>query len=325
MNLSCAASQAAKSDPRRVIDQSEENFSEQFNRTPFMVSHHLAGHPLFELPRLAELANLIGEIGERSGERFKVTALSSQVPAHVKWSDMQLQEQIEQAILHIDQSGSLVTIKSANLDPDYDQLMQQILQELEDLTGTPLQRDITWAEAYIFISSPGSVTPYHIDHESNFLFQIHGQKDVNLFDPSNRTLLPEQEIELYFLGDLQAANYQPSYQDQAQVYHLTPGKAVHHPVLAPHWVKNGKDYSVSLSINFCLRPLDLRARVYQANCLLRKLGIQPTPPGISSWRDRVKIAAIGAFAQRNPKTKRGVVFSGIDRIKTVSTSLCQFT
>ena len=32
-------------------------------------------------------------------------------------------------------------------------------------------------EAFIFISSPNTVTPYHMDPEYNFLLQIRGTKD----------------------------------------------------------------------------------------------------------------------------------------------------
>ena len=45
---------------------------------------------------------------------------------------------------------------------------------------------------------------------------------------------------------------------------------MHHPPLAPHWVKNGDNVSVSVSVSFCIRSLDHRAKVYQANRLLRR-------------------------------------------------------
>lgn len=94
----------------------------------------------------------------------------------------------------------------------------------------------------------------------------------------------------------------------------TPGTDVHHPVCAPHWVKNGSDYSVALSINFCMRSFDQRAKVYQINHYLRKLGLSPTPPGKSVWRDRLKIATLELISARNPKTKYELLRSGIKRV-----------
>jgi hypothetical protein len=297
--------------PTEIIKSDSRDFANKFNYKPFEFIHHLAEHPLFEIPRLVELANTIAvEYG-----REKVTCLASNIEAHQKWSDMTHKEQIAETISQIEKSGSLVLIKSAHLETEYNILMNQILAELEELTGVPLKQEITWPEAYIFISSPNSVTPYHIDHESNFLFQISGAKDIHLFDPFDRSILTEQEIEEYFAFDLESATYKEEHQTKAFSYHLNSGKAVHHPSLAPHWVRNGNQVSVSLSINFCMRSIDLNARVYQVNHFLRKLGINPTPPGQSLIKDRLKMMAMGAFVKSKPDIKNDVVFSGVTRFK----------
>ncbi len=297
--------------PSQIIKEEGKEFAEKFNHKPFEFSHNLAEHPLFKIPRLVELANTIA----LESDPRKVVCLASNIPPDRKWSDMTQIEQVEETISHIEESGSLVIIKSAHLDPDYGVLMNQILTELEEFTGVPLSKEITWPETYIFISSPNSITPYHIDHESNFLFQIKGEKDVHLFDPSDRSILTESEIEEYFAFNLEAATYKQETQEKTFVYHLTPGKAVHHPSLAPHWVKNGSQVSVSLSINFCMRSIDLNARVYQVNHFLRKLGINPTPPGQSIAKDRLKMMAMGAFVKSKPDIKNDVVFSGVMRFK----------
>ncbi len=297
--------------PSPIIKPDGQDFCNQFNRLPFGFSHNLAGHPLFEIPRLVDLANTI----VLKHDPRKVTALASDIPAGRKWSDMTHREKVAEVIAHIEESGSLVLIKSAHLDPDYNVLMEQILSELTELTGVPLHKEITWPEAYIFISSPNSVTPYHLDHESNFLFQIRGEKEVNLFDPFDRSIVTEQELEQYCAGDLESAVYREENQEQAYVFPLTPGKAVHHPSLAPHWVRNLDNVSVSLSINFCMRSIDLNARVYQVNHFLRKLGITPTSPGKSLLKDRAKIAAVGMLSKHKPDIKDDVTFSGITRFK----------
>lgn len=38
--------------------------------------------------------------------------------------------------------------------------------EIIELTGVRPE-DVTWQDAYVFMASPGSVTPYHIDHEAS--------------------------------------------------------------------------------------------------------------------------------------------------------------
>jgi hypothetical protein len=297
--------------PTRILGTDTAESFQKFNRASFEFSHNLAGHPLFEISRLVELTNFLSS----KGKPHQITCVSSYSSAQQKWSAVPHQEQIAESIAHIDSSGSFVMITAAQMDPDYAALLNQIVIELEMLTGVPLRREITWLDAYIFISSPHNVTPYHIDHEPNFLLQIQGEKVMNLFDPFDRSVLTELELEHYYIGDREFTYYKPDKQETANVYQLVPGVGVHHPSTAPHWVKNGEQVSVSLSVNFCMRSLDRSARVYQANHYLRKFGLNPTPPGQSDWQDQAKIAALGLLSKRHPKTKNDVIRSGVDRLK----------
>jgi len=44
-----------------LLDIDGETFRAGFNRAPFLIGHHLAGHPLFSLQRLVELASRLPE------------------------------------------------------------------------------------------------------------------------------------------------------------------------------------------------------------------------------------------------------------------------
>ncbi len=114
-----------------------------------------------------------------------------------------------------------------------------------------------------------------------------GDKSISIFDRNDRTVLPEAEIEKFWAVDNNAAVYKPEHQDRARVYELGPGTGVHLPVNSPHWVKNGDLPSVSLSINFQFSGR-ARSDVYRANYYLRRLGLEPKPPGSSDLADRVK-------------------------------------
>ena len=56
-----ASDNAPKPGPPRLLDIDGETFRAGFNRAPFLIGHHLAGHPLFSLRRLIELANRLPE------------------------------------------------------------------------------------------------------------------------------------------------------------------------------------------------------------------------------------------------------------------------
>src|SRR5262249_45374118 len=118
----------------------------------------------------------------------------------------------------------------------------------------------------------------------------------------------------FYSGNFQAAQYREELQARGTVYNLVPGTVVHNPPLGPHWVQNGADASISVSIGFCLRAYDRRARVYQVNHYLRRAGLGPTPPGRSALRDALKISGIGLLSKSNPATPEEILFSGLSRL-----------
>jgi hypothetical protein len=313
-------SQSRSAFPERILTANEAERYQQFNRDSFMFTHHLAGNPLFQIPRLVELAQHLITYGPGS-----IRCQVSGIPMDLKWTDIQLKEQFQEKIpeflANIEKSDSWLLLYSVQRDPVYKVLLDQIVDELSALTGVPLRDEMTWLDAYIFVASPHAVTSYHIDHESTFLLQMHGDRQANLFPCNDRTLLTDQELENFYTGDFNAATFRPEYQSRANVYPLVPGKGVHHPVCAPHWYQNGETYSVALGVHFGLRSFDLRARVYQVNHYLRKLHLPITPPGKSAFRDRLKIQAMGLLSKRHPVTKSDVVRSGSDRLRTVINSV----
>lgn len=305
--------------PNQIFSKNPGNFQEKFNRSSFQFTHNLADHPLFDLDRLVQLANFL------STTEGNVRCQVSNVSKASKWSSIPLKSQVLEAIRTIEESGSWVLLYSVHRDPQYAALLERIITELEKETGQQLRQEITWLDAYIFIASPQSVTPYHIDHESTFLFQIHGERDANLFNGDDRSILTEQEIEQYYMGNLEAATYHEHNQEKASVYKLIPGSGVHHPIRAPHWFKNGSSYSVAMGIHFCSKTYDKQAKIYQANHYLRKFGLKSTPPGKSNTKDWIKFFIMNLPSKTNPKNKQELLRSNIHRINFIVTFLDDIT
>jgi hypothetical protein len=159
------------------------------------------------------------------------------------------------------------------------------------LIGLDLDRVMKVQEIILFVTSPLRVTSYHIDRECNFLLQVRGEKTLSVFDQRDRIVLPEEELERFWSVDHNAAVHKPEHQNRAREFAMTPGTVVHIPVNAPHWVKNHDNVSISVSVNFQFRDRML-ANVYRANYALRKLGVHPTPPGRSGFRDLLKSCAV---------------------------------
>jgi len=305
--------------PEPIITENRNEFVEKFNSSSFKFTHNLARHPLFEIPRLVELADFLLQQKGRSihfkGSDRPVDDLDD------PQSNNKQKERVLEELADIKNSQSWLLLFSVQRQPEYQVLLDQIIEELEQLTGQDLRSQITWLDAYIFVASPQGITPYHIDHEATFLFQIEGDRTSNLFDARDRSILKEAEIENYYLGEFKAAQYQAENQSKSSVYQLTPGTGVHHPSLAPHWYQNGEQHSVALGIHFCLRDQDRQGQVYQFNYLLRQWGFSPTPPGKSRIKDRLKSLALEIISTRNPKSKNEFLRSGVMRIKQIFKSI----
>jgi hypothetical protein len=271
----------------RWIEADPVQFEEKFNRKSFEVKHYLATHPLFQLPKLLELAERTlktrpKEIYYDAGD-IRVDQRWDAVP-HRPFSVIEAMERIETC-------GAWFIFRSAQNDPEYRMLLDHGLAELKQHMGPAIDRQIMVEDIIIFVTSPKRVTTYHIDRECNFLLQIKGTKTMYVFDRDDREVLPEEEIERFWTIDNNAAAYKPHLQDRAIAYKMAPGIGVHIPVNCPHWLQNDDNVSVSLSVNFQFKD-PLRANAYRANFLLRKLGLKPTPPGVSPALDSIKSQSV---------------------------------
>jgi hypothetical protein len=161
-------------------------------------------------------------------------------------------------------------------------------------------------EVIVFITSPKRVTTYHIDSECNFLLQVLGDKEINVFRNNDREVTTEDEVERFWAVDSNAPRYKPELQDHADVLMLSPGNGIHIPINAGHWLKNGDNVSVSVSINY--HPWDSeRGDIYCVNHYLRtRLGMSPTPPFKSPVLDAIK-RPVGAALRVIRKSLRGPV------------------
>jgi hypothetical protein len=258
-------------------------FDSHFNRLPFMIRHNLSNHKLFSLPRLVELAQALpAESVEYNSGKIPV----SQDPTLTPRNGLSMEETIRR----IEECQSWMALKNVERDPEYRALLDACLDEMrpftERHTGGALRRD-----AYIFVTSPNSITPYHIDNEYNFLLQVRGWKEISQFDRTDRSIISEEELEKFYTGGHRNLAFKDEYQAKAKVFQLHPGDGLHFPIAAPHWVKNGSEVSISFSITFRDARAEKREMVYRMNAQLRKLGLQPTPPGISALRDNIKFNA----------------------------------
>jgi Cupin-like domain len=272
-----------------VIDLDPQVFAAYFNRKPFRVAHSLCGHPLFELKRLLQLARSLPE-------RF-VEYNAGAMPVGVRPEETpRTGLSAEETIRRIQECGSWMVLKRVEQDPEYGALLDRCLDEI-GAQAAGLVPSMQRRQGFIFLSSPNAVTPFHIDPEHNFLLQIRGTKTVSMWDPADRFVLPDEELERFYASFVHRnLPWRDVFQTTAFVLPLAPGEGLHFPVTVPHWVKNGPEVSISFSITFRTAESERRELLYKANARLRKLGLSPTAVGQSILLDRTKQLAFGAAA-----------------------------
>jgi len=272
---------------RSLLELDQERFLSGFNREPFVIGHRLADHPLFALPRLIALARRLPaeHVSYNSGDVPVTTGL---------YKGPQTGLSVEETIRQIEQCRSWMVLKFVESDPEYRRLLDGCLDEIRRLSE-PVAQGMQKRQGFIFISSASSVTPYHMDPEYNFLLQVRGKKRVTIWDPADRAILSEKELEDYYSEREFQIAFKEEYRRKASTFELTPGAGLHFPVTAPHYVENGDDVSISFSITFQTPASERRRLLYGANARLREMGFTPAPVGKSALRDFTKHAAFRAY------------------------------
>jgi hypothetical protein len=173
------------------------------------------------------------------------------------------------------------------------ELFRSVASKIEAVD--PGARDVF---GWCFISSPGAVTPYHMDHETNFLLQVRGSKTVSVWDPTNRAVLSEEELEAFHSEwSLDKVKWRPEFEAHAKRVEAKPGDGVFMPFTAPHAVKNHDAVSITLSMTFMSERDDVEQKAFAGNRRLRVLGLKPMPVGQSLTRDRVVGKALDLYSK----------------------------
>ena len=249
---------------------------------------------LFSRSRLVKLAgDLDPHLVEFNAGDLPVSVSPDNVPA----PELTAAETIER----IGECNSWMTLRNIEHDPEFAALTRKIVNQLAPhitlKTGDILQR-----EAFIFISSPGAVTPFHFDEEHNILIQIEGTKEFQIYSQHDRDLASQQDLERFHTGGHRNLSLAPEHEPRGEVITMAPGDALYVPPLAPHWVKvTGDKPALSLSVTWRSAQSKRACYLHQINHELRKTGANPRFPGEAPIVDQLKIWRASALARLRQK------------------------
>ena len=191
-------------------------------------------------------------------------------------------------------ANAWLTLLNVEADPGMADLMNTHLGQLEAgmIAKQGRRGKMRKRVAFVFVSSPNSVTPVHFDIEHSLLMQVSGSKTVSIgrfeTDAARR-----HEIDRYWDGSHGRIETLPP---EVAAYTLTPGRAVYIPPNTPHWVHNGPDISLSVTLTYFTAATVRENRIEDFNSHMRRRHMKPREPGRSIAVDTAKVCAIGALA-----------------------------
>lgn len=271
----------AEASSQILAEAAQSRLANAFPLNAAVFQHSLANEPLLSLEMLALAVTRMnpGHVECRqsrnsNGAPFVFADVPSGDPA--------------ETIRAIGQSDCWVMLRFAEQLTEYAELLERLLAEIDPIIGRfgPAIKP----HAFIFISSPGSLTPFHFDPEFNILFQISGRKRFATYPAEAPWLSNAQQSQFHADGE-NLLPWQASFAAEATTHQLAPGDALFVPYKAPHWVEVDQEPSVSLSLTWSHQSTHELEAAWQLHAWMQRRGKAVQAPPTFPGRAPVRAAA----------------------------------
>lgn len=265
------------------------------------VTHHLVDHPLLQIDALVEL-------GRRMEARKLVRTHSNAATAATSFAEAPNEHPnrkgAAETLAGIGKANAWMSLLNVQADPVYRRLIDEVLDELRP----QLERHdpgMCYRAGWIFVSSPGTVTPFHMDHEHNFILQIRGIKRLYAWDPFDKVVISERAHELFHdQHSRELVKWDEGFRARARVFDLEPGLGGYMPSTTAHMVENGPEPSITISFTYYTDSTRRRELLYRGNARLRRFGIAPRQIGESRLRDDLQYALLSSVFNTQSAIRR---------------------
>ena len=273
-------------------------FASAFPMQPLSIRHRLADNPLFTLPKIIDL---VRELPADSIEYNSGKAAMGQDPDATQLIDLEPAEVVRRIVT----CGGWMVLKRIEAHPAYRAVIEDVLLSVARANGHSSLKDAGFEDlrGFMFVSSPESTKPFHVDPEDNIFVHIHGDKFFTVCDNRDGSVVSDDAIELS-LTKHRNVGYSEDFEKKSTCYSLKPGDGLFVPYLWPHWVRTGSKFSISMAVTWKTRAVMRKNDVFVVNSLLRRAGFPQRAPGHNPALDAVKLALFrGAKAVVDPLRK----------------------
>lgn len=255
------------------------------------VRHHLADHPLLQIDRLVELGKRLeadGRVRSHSNEAAAGTSFNDAPKMHPTGRTT------EETLRAVAEAKAFTSLLNVQTDPEYRALLDAVL---DPIAPEIERRDpgMSFRAGWIFVTSPHTVTPFHMDKEHNFLLQIRGRKTVYVWEPDDDVVVSERARDRFHaLHERDLIVWKEEFRERAHKYVLEPGDGAYMPSTAPHLVETMDEPTITMSFTYYTDSTRRDSLLHRTHERLRSLGIEPPPVGRRPLLDGV--THVGATA-----------------------------
>ncbi|MGB6143142.1 MAG: cupin-like domain-containing protein [Rhodanobacter sp.] len=256
------------------------------------VRHHLATHPALQLPALVELGKRLearGRVRSHSGDATAGTSFNEAPRLHPNAKG------VEATLSDIEHAAAWTSLLNVQSDPQYRAVVDEVLDSVRPQVEA-VDPGMCYRAGWIFLTSPGAVTPFHMDKEHNFILQVHGRKRIYVWDHRDTQVVSEHARDRFHrTHSRELLQWREEYRERARVFELEPGMGAYMPSTSPHMVENGDGPSITMSFTYYTRATRRNSLLHRTHDMLRRLGWVPPAVGRFPLFDAATLAAGGLY------------------------------
>lgn len=249
------------------------------------VRHRLEGHPLLQLDQLIELGKRL----ERDDQTLSFNAAAG---ADADFNSVARthpnRNSTVETLQQINDAKAWMLLRHVQTDPVYRTLVDTVLDAIKPQIDDT-DPGMCYRAGWIFVSSPHSVTPFHIDRNHVLLLQLSGTKTVYVWDADDVTVVSDHARARFLdCHQLDLVRWHEEFRARAHVFELGPGMGVYMPLTSPHMVEIGSGASLAMSVSYNTAASRhrallhvLRERLHERHIELPPIGSHPLLDGAS--------------------------------------------
>ncbi|WP_407170704.1 cupin-like domain-containing protein [Bradyrhizobium sp. ORS 111] len=258
------------------------------------VTHRISDHPRLQIEELVELA-------KRLESKGRIRAHTNAAEAGTSFSNAPDLHPVKQPLVrtmeHIAAAQAWMSLLNVQTDPLYRELVDEVLDSVRPNVELK-DPGMSYRGGWIFVSSPKTVTPFHVDKEHNFILQIKGQKTIYVWEPDDLRVVSDRARDRFHSRhDRSLITWREEFRKLAHCFKVGPGQGAYMPSTSPHLVEVGDEPSITVSFTYYTDSTRRDSLIHKIRGRLSELGVDiPSGQGKSVVNNGLYLSARAARA-----------------------------